>query len=140
MLHTITEIIAASLNADGKGMRYSDVYMPMTPMFHVHAWGMPYAATMIGLKQIYPGRYLPNVLVDLIEQHNVSFTHCVPTVLQMILVEMGARGRKFNNLKMIIGGSKLTEGLAKQALENGIEVMTGYGMSETCPILSLDGV
>ena len=137
VLHTITEIIAASLNADGKGMRYSDVYMPMTPMFHVHAWGMPYAATMIGLKQIYPGRYLPNVLVDLIEQHNVSFTHCVPTVLQMILVEMGARGRKFNNLKMIIGGSKLTEGLAKQALENGIEVMTGYGMSETCPILTL---
>lgn len=137
VLHTITEIIAASLNADGKGVRYSDVYMPMTPMFHVHAWGMPFAATMLGLKQIYPGRYQPNLLVDLIEKHNVSFTHCVPTILQMILLEMGNRGRQFQGLKMIIGGSKLTEGLAKMAVANGIEVMTGYGMSETCPILTL---
>ncbi|MDP0919878.1 fatty acid--CoA ligase, partial [Klebsiella pneumoniae] len=45
-----------------------DVYMPITPMFHVHAWGMPYVATMLGLKQVYPGRYDPELLVELWER------------------------------------------------------------------------
>nr|BFE91387.1 hypothetical protein GCM10020185_19230 [Pseudomonas brassicacearum subsp. brassicacearum] len=43
----------------------NDVYMPITPMFHVHAWGLPYVATMLGLKQVYPGRYDPEFLVQL---------------------------------------------------------------------------
>ena len=43
-----------------------DVYMPITPMFHVHAWGLPYVATMLGVKQVYPGRYVPDVLLGLI--------------------------------------------------------------------------
>ena len=46
-------------------MGTDDVYMPITPMFHVHAWGLPYVATMLGVKQVYPGRYDPELLVDL---------------------------------------------------------------------------
>ena len=137
VLHTITQTIASSHNTNAKGTHYDDVYMPMTPMFHVHAWGMPYASTMLGLKQIYPSRYVPSHLLDLIQEHNVSLTHCVPAILQMLLVEAAKRGQTFNGLKMIIGGSKLTEGLAKQALQSGIEVMTGYGMSETGPIVTI---
>jgi len=114
-----------------------DVYMPMTPMFHVMAWGFPYTATMLGLKQVYPGRYAPDLLLKLIETEKVSITHCVPTILQMLLKQAEAEGKKFNGIKMIIGGSRLTEGLASAALSSGIEVYTGYGMSETAPLISI---
>ena len=69
-----------------------DVYMPITPMFHVHAWGFPWAATLAGVKQVYPGRYDPALLVKLIKTEGVTFTHCVPTILQMLL-DAAAEGR-----------------------------------------------
>lgn len=136
VLHAFGVISGLALNPDKVGLRYTDVYMPITPMFHVNGWGIPYVATMIGIKQIYPGRYIPSVLVDLVQKHKVSFTHCVPTILQMLLKEGESRGFDFGGLKMIIGGSRLTEGLAKSALANGIEVFTAYGMSETCPVIT----
>jgi len=136
VLQTLASTLASALNAEGQGARYNDVYMPMTPLFHVHAWCWPYGATMIGLKQVYPGRYLAPTLVDLIEQHKVTLSHGVPAILQMLLKEMAARGRKFDGLKLLLGGSKLNEGLAKAAIESGIEFMSGFGMSESCPVLS----
>lgn len=136
VLQTLASTLASALNAEGQGARYNDVYMPMTPLFHVHAWCWPYGATMIGLKQVYPGRYLAPMLVDLIEQHKVTLSHGVPAILQMLLKEMAARGRKFDGLKLLLGGSKLNEGLAKAAIESGIEFMSGFGMSESCPVLS----
>lgn len=136
VLQTLASTLASALNAEGQGARYNDVYMPMTPLFHVHAWCWPYGATMIGLKQVYPGRYVPEVLVDLIEHHKVTLSHGVPTILQMLLNEMATRGRKFEGLKLLVGGSKLSQGLAKSAIESGIEFMSGFGMSESCPVLS----
>ena len=136
VLQTMASTLASALNAEGQGARYNDVYMPMTPLFHVHAWCWPYGATMIGLNQVYPGRYLAPKLVDLIEQHKVTLSHGVPAILQMLLKEMAERGRKFENLKLLLGGSKLNEGLAKAAIECGIEFMSGFGMSESCPVLS----
>ncbi|WP_372843689.1 fatty acid--CoA ligase [Psychrobacter sp.] len=137
VLHTLTEAASIGMLPNKQGVSYGDVYMPMTPMFHVHAWGFPFTATMTGLKQVYPGRYAPDLLMDLIINEKVSITHCVPTILQMILKEAQDRGASFNGLKMIIGGSRLTEGLAKAAMDQGIEVYTGYGMSETAPLISL---
>lgn len=137
VLHTLAEAASLGMLPDKQGVSYGDVYMPMTPMFHVHAWGFPFTATMIGLKQVYPGRYAPDTLVDLIINEQVSITHCVPTILQMVLKEAQDRDVSFNGLKMIIGGSRLTEGLAKTALAQGIEVYTGYGMSETAPLIGL---
>ena len=67
------------------GSPRDDVYMPMTPMFHVHAWEMPWAATLAGMKQVYPGRYDPALLVKLIKTEGVTFTHGVPTLLEMLL-------------------------------------------------------
>ncbi|WP_299184868.1 fatty acid--CoA ligase [uncultured Psychrobacter sp.] len=136
VLQTLSSTLASALSAEGQGARYNDVYMPMTPLFHVHAWCWPYGATMIGLKQVYPGRYLPEVLVNLIEHHKVTLSHGVPTILQMLIKEMATRGRKFNGLKLSVGGSKLNEGLAEAALENGIEFISGFGMSESCPVLA----
>lgn len=137
VLHTMAEAASLGMLPNKQGVSYGDVYMPMTPMFHVHAWGFPFTATMTGLKQVYPGRYAPDTLLDLITKEKVSITHCVPTILQMVLKEAQDRDVSFNGLKMIIGGSRLTEGVAKAALAQGIEVYTGYGMSETAPLISL---
>ena len=137
VLHTLAEAATLGMLPDKQGVSYGDVYMPMTPMFHVHAWGFPFTATMVGLKQVYPGRYAPDTLMDLIINEKVSITHCVPTILQMVLKEAKDRDASFNGLKMVIGGSRLTEGLAKTAMAQGIEVYTGYGMSETAPLISL---
>ncbi|WP_296237067.1 fatty acid--CoA ligase [Psychrobacter sp. UBA5136] len=136
VLQTLASTLATALNAEGQGVRYNDVYMPMTPLFHVHAWCWPYGATMIGLKQVYPGRYVSEVLVDLIERHKVTLSHGVPTILQMLLKEIAARGRRFKGLKLMVGGSKINEGLAKNAIDSGIEFMPGFGMSESCPVVA----
>ena len=136
VLHTLA--VRSGLAGTGHGrFNPGDIYMPITPMFHVHAWGMPYVATMLGVKQVYPGRYQPDVLLELIDSHGVTFSHGVPTILQMVLASPKAKEVDLKGWKMIIGGAALPQALAKQALEAGIDIFTGYGMSETCPILTL---
>ncbi|MHA7854870.1 MULTISPECIES: fatty acid--CoA ligase [Marinobacter] len=117
-------------------LRSSSVYMPVTPMFHVHAWGVPYAATMMGIKQVYPGRYEPELLVDLLKTHKVSFSHCVPTIMQMMMATESIKTADLSNWHVLIGGSALTKGLCDAGARLGIKMFTGYGMSETCPLLS----
>lgn len=137
VLHTLCNTIAlGSYDTVGR-FRSSDVYMPITPMFHVHAWGMPYLATFLGVKQVYPGRYEPGMLLQLIDKEKVTFSHCVPTILQMLVTNPSAEKVDLTHWKVIIGGSKLSLGLARTAKNMGIDVFTGYGMSETCPIISL---
>ena len=136
VLHTMTLAATMSINKDMQLMQASSVYMPITPMFHVHAWGVPYAATMLGVKQVYPGRYEPATLLKLLVTEKVTFSHCVPTILQMILSSEQAKAIDLSGWQVLIGGSALTAGLARAALARGIQIYTGYGMSETCPILS----
>ncbi|MGV8919796.1 MAG: fatty acid--CoA ligase [Pseudomonas sp.] len=115
----------------------NDVYMPITPMFHVHAWGVPYAATMLGLKQVYPGRYDPELLVELWRKEKVTFSHCVPTILQMVLNAKAAQGVDFKGWKIIIGGSSLNRTLYETSKAKGIQLTAAYGMSETAPLISV---
>ena len=137
VLHTLNELgTFAGWDAQPL-LRSGDVYMPITPMFHVHAWGVPYVATAMGVKQVYPGRYEPNMLVRLFREEGVSFSHCVPTILQMMLECEEGKRTDFAGWKMLLGGSALTLGLARQASERGMHVHCGYGMSETCPLLTL---
>lgn len=112
VLHTISGM--ANLNAftDPVSFTCNDVYLPLTPMFHVHAWGVPYMATAMGVKQIYPGRYEPKMLTKLLLKHKVTFSHCVPTILQMILSSSETKDINFSNWKVIIGGAALSKGLA----------------------------
>ncbi len=137
MLHTLAAGAAIAALGDNCGFRKNDVYMPLTPMFHVHAWGVPYLATMLGVKQVYPGRYEPEMILKLILTHKVTFSHCVPTILQMIVNAPGIEQYDLSNWKVVIGGARLPKGLAKRATEIGIKVSAGYGMSETAPILTL---
>lgn len=135
VLHTLNMVGTLGVYDNAPLLRSGDVYMPITPMFHVHAWGVPYAATLMGVKQVYPGRYEPNALARLYRDEKVTFSHCVPTILQMVLSCDEAATTDFNGWKMLLGGSAMTEGLAAQAAERGIGVHIGYGMSETCPLL-----
>ena len=137
VMHTLATAAAlGSAPAQGR-LHRDDVYMPITPMFHVHAWGLPYVATMLGLKQVYPGRYVPETLLKLVRDEGVTFSHCVPTILHMLLVHPLSKVIDLSRWKLIIGGSALSQAQAKAALARGIDVFTGYGMSETCPILTL---
>jgi fatty-acyl-CoA synthase len=120
-----------------RGFGIDDVYMPITPMFHVHGWGMPYIATLLGVKQVYPGRYDLEMLLDLRTTEGVSFSHCVPTILKMLLDEADRRRLRLDGWMMMVGGSALNETLFAAARARGIYVIAGYGMSETAPRLSL---
>jgi fatty-acyl-CoA synthase len=134
VLHTLA-IMAWFGTAPVQGrIHREDVYMPITPMFHVHGWGMPFAATMMGIKQIFPGRYVPELLLKLIREEKVTHSHCVPTLLHMLINHPASQGVDLSRLKMIIGGSAMPKGLARAALERGIDVYSGYGMSETGPL------
>jgi fatty-acyl-CoA synthase len=137
VLHTYACISSFSAYKSQAHINSLDVYMPITPMFHVHAWGVPYAMTLLGAKQVYPGRYEPDFMLKLYEKEKVTFSHCVPTILHMLLTAPTAGDVNLKGWKIIIGGSALPRGLAKAALDRGINVYSGYGMSETCPVLTV---
>ena len=135
VLHTLAVMATGSSMAGGQGFRRDDVYMPLTPMFHVHAWGNPYVATVLGAKQVYPGRYVPGEILALRQHEGVTYSHCVPTILQMLLAASG--GDEMRGWKICIGGSALSVGLAREALARGIDIYSGYGMSETAPVMTV---
>ncbi|MEX3692066.1 fatty acid--CoA ligase [Paraburkholderia sp. BR14263] len=137
VLHTLTLMAALASPVSGQRFHRGDVYMPLTPMFHVHAWGMPYIATVMGVKQVYPGRYMPDRLLHLVRDEGVTFSHCVSTILHMLLNNAESESVDLSKWKIVIGGGALPQGLARSALERGIDIFAGYGMSETGPVLSL---
>ncbi|MBN2615081.1 MAG: fatty acid--CoA ligase [Bacteroidales bacterium] len=137
VLHTLSGALVFGGYDSVCRFRSNDVYMPITPMFHVHAWGVPYIATLLGVKQVYPGRYEPEMLLRLLLTEKVTFSHCVPTILHMLVSSPVVKAIDLSHWKVVIGGAALPAGLAKAALDLGIDVITGYGMSETCPILSI---
>jgi fatty-acyl-CoA synthase len=137
VLHTLSLAAATGGSVEQGRLHREDVYMPITPMFHVHAWGFPYLATMLGIKQVYPGKYMPDTLLRLIREEKVSYSHCVPTIMHMLLTSPHAAEVDFSNWKVVIGGSAMPQALAMAAMKRGIDLYTGYGMSETCPVLTL---
>ncbi|MBA0446487.1 fatty acid--CoA ligase [Stenotrophomonas maltophilia] len=137
VLHSLAGMAALGSAASQGRLHRDDVYMPITPMFHVHAWGLPYVATLMGIKQVYPGRYLPGNLLALIAREKVTFSHCVPTILHMLLEHPDAAQADLRGWKVIIGGAALPRALAQRALARGIDIFGGYGMSETCPLLTV---
>ena len=137
VLHTLGALAAIGTPKTQGRMHQQDVYMPITPMFHVHAWGLPYVATALGIKQVYPGRYAPEMLLNLIKQEDVTFSHCVPTILHMLLSHPDVESVDLSRWKVIIGGAAMPQSLCLAALKLGIDIFTGYGMSETCPIVAL---
>ncbi|HLI46530.1 MAG TPA: long-chain-fatty-acid--CoA ligase [Geobacterales bacterium] len=116
-----------------------DTFLILVPMFHVHAWGLPYVALINGNKYVLPGKYDYGLILKLMEREGVTFSAMVPTILHMILNHPEAVNylNVFKNWKVVIGGSALPEGLAIKARDMGITVLAGYGLSETCPVLTV---
>jgi fatty-acyl-CoA synthase len=89
------------------------------------------------MKQVYTGRFLPPVVLTLLATEGVTISHCVPTIMHMILTAPEAQAIDLSGWKVIIGGSAMPQAMCRAALARGIDIFTGYGMSESCPILTL---
>ena len=102
VLHTLGTITALATVEEQGRFHQNDVYMPITPMFHVHAWGFPYIATFTGVKQVYPGKYAPSMLLKLIEKENVTFSHCVPTILHLLMNDPSFKDIDYQSGKLLL--------------------------------------
>lgn len=136
VLHTYGLLTATAGFRSQAVINSGDVYMPLTPMFHVHAWGVPYLMTMLGAKQVYPGRYEPEMILKLVLTEKVTFSHCVPTIIHMLVNSPVIEKVDLAGWKVIIGGSALPKGLCQAAMKHKINIYSAYGMSETCPLLT----
>jgi fatty-acyl-CoA synthase len=124
--------------ADGLGLSHDDSVMPVVPMFHVNAWGLPYAAATSGSRLVLPGpRMTPGDLAELIESEKVTFTAGVPTIWQGMLRLDPAPD--LSSLKEIVcGGSAVPEALIRGFDERfGVPIVQAWGMTETSPLASI---
>jgi acyl-CoA synthetase (AMP-forming)/AMP-acid ligase II len=122
---------------DALNMSARDSVLPVVPMFHVNAWGLPYAAAMTGAKMVFPGPAMDGKSIfELIESEKVSFAAGVPTVWQMMLAHMQAGGLRFSTLKRtVIGGSACPPAMITAFNEDyGVEVLHAWGMTEMSPL------
>ena len=123
--------------ADVFGLRCLDRIMPVVPMFHVNAWGIPYAAPMVGASLVMPGRHLDGPSVHaLMQQERVTFSAGVPTVWMGLLQHLRATGGKLDTLKRLVcGGSACPPMLIDTfARDYGVQVDHAWGMTETSPL------
>jgi len=114
-----------------------DSVLPVVPMFHVNAWGIPYSAAMVGAKLVFPGPALDGKSVyELIESQNVTFAAGVPTVWQMLLGHMKPNQLHFSSLKRtVIGGAACPESMIHAFQEDyGVQVLHAWGMTEMSPL------
>ncbi len=133
---TILHAMAASL-PDALNMSARDSVLPVVPMFHVNAWGLPYAAAMTGAKLVFPGPAMDGKSIfELIEGEKVSFAAGVPTVWQMMLSHMQAGQLRFATLKRtVIGGSACPPAMITAFNDDyGVEVLHAWGMTEMSPL------
>jgi len=133
------EALAMAVHMEPLYVNDKDVFMSLVPMFHVHSWGLPYVTMITGNKYVLPGRYEVKNILETIKNNHVTLTLMVPSILYMILTypELESYAKYLNGWKVVIGGAALPKGLAKKAESLGINAIGGYGLSETCPVLSI---
>ena len=122
---------------DALNMSARDSVLPVVPMFHVNAWGLPYSAAMTGAKMVFPGPAMDGKSIfDLIESEKVTFAAGVPTVWQMMLGHMQQGGLRFSTLKRtVIGGSACPPAMIAAFNDQyGVEVLHAWGMTEMSPL------
>jgi 3-(methylthio)propionyl---CoA ligase len=136
---TILHAYAAAL-PDVMGISARDAILPVVPMFHVNAWGIPYSAALTGAKLVFPGSGMDGKSIyELIEGEGVSYAAGVPTVWQMLLTHMKANGLKFSTLnRTVIGGSACPPAMIQTFMDDyGVEVLHAWGMTEMSPLGTL---
>jgi len=119
-------------------LKPTDVMMQVVPMFHATGWGTPFAATISGGKQIYPGRFTVETLVEHMITHKVTMTAGVPTIMLEILrrIEKMEPKPDLKGLKLLVGGSEPPLSLVREFGRYAAEVQQGYGATETSPLVS----
>ncbi|MBL8307407.1 MAG: fatty-acid--CoA ligase [Rubrivivax sp.] len=132
VLHTFAIALPDSLSVSA-----TDCILPVVPMFHVNAWGLPYAACMAGAKLVFPGPGLDGKsLYELFEAERVTVSAGVPTVWQALLAHVEANGLKFSTMRRtVIGGSACPPAmLRKFGDEHDVRVLHAWGMTEMSPV------
>ncbi len=132
LLHAFAGALPDALNMSAR-----DAVLPVVPMFHVNAWGLPYSAAMTGCKMVLPGPAMDGKSIfELIESEKVSFAAGVPTVWQMMLSHMQANKLSFSTLKRtVIGGSACPPAMITAFNDHyGVEVLHAWGMTEMSPL------
>ena len=139
---TVLHAMGSALT-DSTALSYRDSALPVVPMFHANAWGMPYSATLIGARQVYPGPHLDaESLLDLYEQERVTISAGVPTIWLGILEALDAEPDRWRleNMRMTVGGAAVPESMIRRFKEYGLEVYQGWGMTETSPLGSVSKI
>jgi fatty-acyl-CoA synthase len=132
ILHAMSGALPDALNMSAR-----DAVLPVVPMFHVNAWGLPYSAAMTGAKLVFPGPAMDGKSIyELIESERVSFAAGVPTVWQMMLAHIQASNVRFSTLKRtVIGGSACPPAMITAFNDvYGVEVLHAWGMTEMSPL------
>ena len=132
VLHTYAAALPDTLNCSAR-----DVILPVVPMFHVNAWGLPYVACMVGAKMVFPGPWLDGKsLYDLFESEGVTMSAGVPTVWQGLLAHVEANGLKFSTMRRtVIGGSACPPAMMRAFQQRyDVEVLHAWGMTEMSPV------
>lgn len=134
---TVLHSFAVAL-PDAMACSASDTILPVVPMFHVNAWGLPYAACLVGAKLVLPGAQLDGKsLHELFEGEGVTIASGVPTIWQGLLDHVRSQGSGFGSLRRTgIGGSACPPSMIRAFEELGVSVMHGWGMTETSPVVT----
>ena len=125
---------------DVMGISARDAILPVVPMFHVNAWGIPYSAALTGAKLVFPGPAMDGKSIyELLESEKVTYAAGVPTVWQMLLTHLAANGLRFSTLKRtVIGGSACPPAMIRAFNDDyGVEVLHAWGMTEMSPLGTL---
>ena len=136
---TVLHAFGASL-PDAMGLSARDSVLPVVPMFHVNAWGIPHSAPLTGAKLVFPGKDLDGKsLYELMEAERVTYSAGVPTVWLGLLNHMREAGVKFSSLeRTVIGGSACPPAMIRMFRETyGVEVIHAWGMTEMSPLGTL---
>ncbi len=123
--------------ADTWGISESDAILPIVPMFHVNAWGLPFAGVWMGAKLVLPGaRPTATAVLDLIIDHDVTFAAAVPTVWMDVLRLARERDESLSSLRLLVsGGAPLPRALLVDADDLGLPMIHSYGMTEASPLV-----
>ncbi len=136
---TVLHAYAAAL-PDVMNLSARDSVLPVVPMFHVNAWGIPYSAALTGCKLVFPGPAMDGKSIyDLLESEKVTFAAGVPTVWQMLLGHMQANGLRFSTVnRTVIGGSACPPAMINAFNDDyGVDVLHAWGMTEMSPLGTL---
>jgi fatty-acyl-CoA synthase len=134
VLHTLAQAAAGPI-----GIQESDVILPVVPMFHVNAWGLPFTCTMVGATQVFPGPHLDAAsLLDAFARERVTLTAGVPTIWLGLLrtLDEQPKGYDLSSLRaLVVGGSAAPESMIRGFDErHGLRVVHAWGMTETTPL------